>query len=82
MRTPESTAVGRTAGPPKRWKLALLLSCGIYPVITVVESLTEPWLRHLPLFLQFPLVVPVVVTTMVYVVLPLLHRWFGTWMAR
>ncbi|GAB3876892.1 hypothetical protein GCM10029964_024840 [Kibdelosporangium lantanae] len=60
----------------------LLLACGIYPIITVLETLAEPVLVRLPLWAHFAVVVPVMVAVMVWVVLPLLHRGFGRWMAR
>lgn len=60
----------------------LLLACGVYPIITGVELLAEPVLRHLPPAAQFAVIVPIMVATMVWGVLPVLHRWFGTWMTR
>lgn len=70
------------SGQPVRWKLWLLVACCIYPIITCLELLAEPVLRSLPLPAQFALLVPVMVATMVWVVLPQLHRRFGRWMTR
>lgn len=72
----------RPAGPPRRWKLWILLSCGIYPIILAVETLADPLLSLLNRPGQFALVVPIMVATIVWLVIPLLHRWFGTWMTR
>lgn len=73
---------GQHHGQPVRWKLWLLLACCIYPIITCLELLAGPTLRFLPLPVQFAAVVPVMVATMVWGVLPQLHRWFGEWMTR
>lgn len=72
----------RQIRPPRRWKLWMLLSCGIYPIITIVETVGDPVLRHLTRYEQFALVVPVMVAVMVWVVIPAIHRYFGAWMAR
>jgi len=78
---PEPAAT-RQVRPPRRWKLWMLLSCGIYPIITIVETIGDPVLRHLTRYEQFALVVPVMVAVMVWVVIPAIHRYFGSWMAR
>lgn len=77
-----STDVPRAARPPVRWKMWLLLACGVYPIITALETLAEPVLRQLAPWAQYALIVPVMVAAMVWVVLPLLHRWFGEWLVR
>ena len=59
----------------------LLLACGIYPIITALETAGEPLLRHLAPYTQFALIVPILVAVMVWGVLPLLHRRFGSWLA-
>ncbi len=71
-----------TAPRPVRWKLWLLMVCGIYPIITLLVSMAEPLLRHLPMPLRFAVVVPIMVAVMVWLVLPQLQRRFGTWLTR
>jgi antibiotic biosynthesis monooxygenase (ABM) superfamily enzyme len=78
---PKTTAAAMVKLAKQR-KLWILLSLGIYPIITTVETVGDPILRHLTRYGQFALVVPVMVAVMVWVVIPLLHRYFGAWMAR
>ncbi|MGO9890908.1 MAG: hypothetical protein ACLP0L_23820 [Solirubrobacteraceae bacterium] len=70
------------AGRPRPRKLWLLLTLVIYPIITTLETVADPILRHLARAEQFALVVPVMVAVMVWAALPFLHRHFGGWMAR
>ena len=65
---------------PVTWKLWLLMSCGIYPIITLLAGVTQPLLSHLPMPLRFAVIVPVMVAVMVWFVLPQLHRRFGGWL--
>jgi antibiotic biosynthesis monooxygenase (ABM) superfamily enzyme len=67
---------------PVRWKLWLLIVATLYPVITVGVTLAEPVLRRLPLAGRFALIVPVMVALMVWIVIPALHRLFGSWLLR
>jgi antibiotic biosynthesis monooxygenase (ABM) superfamily enzyme len=80
--TATSTTRPATPRPPVRWKLWLVLVASIYPMITLLVGGTEPLLRSLPLPVRFALLVPIVVATMVWVVLPQVYRRLGRWLAR
>jgi antibiotic biosynthesis monooxygenase (ABM) superfamily enzyme len=67
---------------PVRWKLWLLMVAALYPLITVGVALAAPVLQRLPLAGRFAVIVPVMVALMVWVVVPLLHRLFGSWLLR
>ncbi|WP_214415267.1 hypothetical protein [Sphaerisporangium fuscum] len=75
------TESSRPVGPV-RWKLWLLIVLTLYPVITVSVSIAEPVLARLPLYGRFAIIVPVMVAVMLWIVVPLLHRIFGAWLAR
>lgn len=72
------------AGPavPRRWKLWVLVVLAVYPLITAIATLAAPLLDLLPLYLRFAVLVPVLVALMLWLVVPLLHRWFGRWLVR
>ncbi|GII84916.1 hypothetical protein Ssi03_29060 [Sphaerisporangium siamense] len=45
-------------------------------------ALAAPLLDRLPPAARFAIIVPVMVALMLWVVVPLLHRVFGSWLAR
>jgi antibiotic biosynthesis monooxygenase (ABM) superfamily enzyme len=83
----EMTARGRglaaqqPVGPP-RWKLATLSWFGVFPVVTAMLALAEPWLDRLPLVARTFALTGVVVPAMVFVVMPALTRAFRSWLQR
>jgi antibiotic biosynthesis monooxygenase (ABM) superfamily enzyme len=42
----------------------------------------SPTLDRLPLAARFAVIVPVMVAFMVWVIIPALHRYFGSWLLR
>ncbi|GII63768.1 hypothetical protein Skr01_38530 [Sphaerisporangium krabiense] len=60
----------------------LLVVVTLYPIITVSVALAAPLLDRLPSAARFAIIVPVMVALMLWVVVPLLHRVFGSWLAR
>jgi uncharacterized protein len=88
-----ATGHDQTAGPaarptqgPKRWKLFLITVAGVYP-LTVLIPITLSWLAN---YLQ-PLRVFVIrglisatllVTALMFVLLPLFHKLFRKWLTR
>jgi antibiotic biosynthesis monooxygenase (ABM) superfamily enzyme len=83
----EMTATGRTpaaqqpVGPPC-WKLAALSWFGVFPVVTAMLALAEPWLDRLPLVARTFALTVAVVPAMVFVVMPALTRAFRSWLQR
>jgi antibiotic biosynthesis monooxygenase (ABM) superfamily enzyme len=69
-------------GQPVRWKLWLLIVVTLYPVITIAVTLAAPMLERLPPAGRFAVIVPVMVALMVWIVIPALHRFLGTWLFR
>lgn len=76
-----STSIPRPSGPV-RWKLWLLVVCTLYPIITIAVTAAEPLLAGLPTYARFAIIVPVMVAVMLWVVIPLLQRFFGRWLMR
>ncbi len=69
---------------PQRWKMAVVIWLGIYPTITVVLATIGQYILplHIPIYLKTLPITLIVVSVMVFVVLPLLHKVFGKWMMR
>jgi antibiotic biosynthesis monooxygenase (ABM) superfamily enzyme len=67
---------------PRRWKMWVLLTCAIYPLILVLVTVTDPLVHALPAVLRFLIVVPIMTSTVVWGVLPQIHRRFGRWLSR
>jgi antibiotic biosynthesis monooxygenase (ABM) superfamily enzyme len=78
---PERPATARATGP-RRWKMWVLLTCTIYPLILVIVTVTDPFVRELPAPLRFLAVVPLMTASVVWAVLPQIQRWFGRWLTR
>jgi antibiotic biosynthesis monooxygenase (ABM) superfamily enzyme len=60
----------------------VLLTCAIYPLLLVIVTLTDPLVHVLPAPVRYLVVVPLMTASVVWGVLPRLHRWFGRWLAR
>lgn len=69
------------AGPVK-WKLWLLTVIGIYPLLTVLVTISAPLLEPLAPPLRLAVIVPIAVAAMVWVVMPLLTRRCAGWLMR
>jgi uncharacterized protein len=82
-----------TAGPgtkstpsPKRWKEFLITVAGVYP-LTVLLPFVLTWLTHylppLEVFVIRDLVLAILlVTVLMFVLLPLFHKLFRKWLTR
>jgi antibiotic biosynthesis monooxygenase (ABM) superfamily enzyme len=82
-------AAARTAKPPAPAaarltprKLWLLMTLGIYPIITTLQTVADPSSGTSPGPEQFALVRPVMVAVMVWVAIPFRRRYFGGSIAR
>jgi antibiotic biosynthesis monooxygenase (ABM) superfamily enzyme len=71
-----------TSAGPRRWKMWVLLTCSIYPLILVIVTLTDPFVQALPAAARFLIVVPLMTASVVWGVLPQIQRWFGRWLTR
>ncbi|MEV5832886.1 hypothetical protein [Nocardia sp. NPDC052112] len=75
------TPATQPAGPVK-WKLWLLTVIGIYPLLTVLVTISAPLLEPLAPPLRLAIIVPIVVAAMVWVVMPFLTRRCARWLMR
>jgi uncharacterized protein len=71
---------------PKRWKQFLITVAGVYP-LTVLIPITLTWLEHylvpLRVFVIRGLVsATLLVTALMFVLLPLFHKLFRNWLTR
>lgn len=70
------------AAHPAKWKLWVLTMIGLYPLLTVLVTVTAPLLDSLAAPLRLACILPVAVGAMVWVIMPLLTRRFAGWLAR
>jgi antibiotic biosynthesis monooxygenase (ABM) superfamily enzyme len=69
---------------PPKWKMALLIWLGIYPIITLLVFLLFPYMaaHNWPLPLRTLLLTLIAVPLMTYGALPLLQKWLKSWLQR
>lgn len=68
---------------PPRWKFAVVVWLAIYPLVTLFFGLFGPEIMAInPLPLRTLLITLVLVPLMVFVLIPLLQRWLGPWLAK
>lgn len=65
-------AQARTAAP-SRARLALLVFCFVYPLVTGLLYLILPLMHDAPLYATTAIVCPVIVVSMIYAIMPLIH---------
>jgi antibiotic biosynthesis monooxygenase (ABM) superfamily enzyme len=70
------------ASPPKPSRRPSSGWFGVFPVVTAMLALAEPWLDRLPLVARTFALTGVVVPAMVFVVMPALTRAFRSWLQR
>jgi len=56
-------------------RLVYLTWLGVYPVLTIIAVLLEPWLALQPLWIQTLIMSAIMVPVMVIGVMPALKRW-------
>lgn len=66
---------------PSRLRFALCVMAGAYPLITFLLAVLTPVTSDWPLALRTLLVVPMMVSGMVFGIIPLVQRWAGRWIA-
>lgn len=66
---------------PSRLRFTLCLMLGAWPLITVILAALGPLIGDWPLALRTLVVVPFMVSGMVFAVIPLVQRWAGSWIA-
>lgn len=67
---------------PPKWKMCLVTWLAIFPLLTLVLSITIPLLGHMPMILRLFLTTVVIAPLMTWVVMPLITRIFAGWLFR
>ncbi|WP_433660538.1 hypothetical protein ACQPW1_47765 [Nocardia sp. CA-128927] len=78
----EQVGVDKADAHPAKWKFWVLTLVGLYPMLTVLVTVTAPLLEPLPTPLRLACILPVAVAAMVWGIMPLLTRCFAGWLAR
>ncbi|MFI6868559.1 hypothetical protein [Nocardia sp. NPDC050406] len=73
---------GVGAAHPPKWKFWLLTLLGLYPMLTVLITVTGPLLEDLPTPLRLAVILPIAVAAMVWGIMPFLTNRFAGWLAR
>jgi antibiotic biosynthesis monooxygenase (ABM) superfamily enzyme len=68
------------AGPPPRWKMALVTLLGVYPVSLLIGYFLSPHLWQLPRALNLFVVSALMVTCLTWLIMPQLTRWLKLWL--
>lgn len=68
------------AGPPRRWKMALLTTVALYPLLVVTDALVGSRLVGLSFVVRTALTTPVLVAIMTWVLMPLVTRVAYGWL--
>ncbi|MFD0000072.1 hypothetical protein [Nocardia sp. NPDC127526] len=78
----DGVAVGGGAVHPPKWKSWLLTLLGLYPMLTVLITVTGPLLESLPTPLRLACILPIAVAAMTWGIMPFLTKRFAGWLAR
>ncbi|MCR8547911.1 hypothetical protein M4578_08730 [Salipiger sp. P9] len=66
--------------PPSRPRLAVFVFLGVYPLVTLalygLAPMTEGW----TIWQRNLVMVPIIVVSMIWVIIPRIHRHFGRWL--
>lgn len=70
--------------PVPKWKMAVMIWLGIYPVITLVIMLVFPYMNenHWPIPLRTLAITLMVVPLMTFVMLPFLQKLLKSWLQK
>ncbi|MEV6275649.1 hypothetical protein [Nocardia sp. NPDC051832] len=80
--THESAETATVAAHPAKWKFWLLTLAGLYPLLTVLVTVTAPLVEPLPAPLRLACILPIAVAAMVWGIMPFLTRRCAGWLAR
>ena len=65
---------------PTKWKFAVMVWIAIYPAITVLTFLIGDSINNLPLPIKTLIMTGILVSLMIFVLLPLLRKLLGNWL--
>lgn len=63
-----------------RLRFALAVAAGVYPLVTIILTVLGPVIAAWPAWEKSLMIVPLVVPTMVWLIIPAIHRWLGPWL--
>lgn len=66
--------------PPVKWKFALMVWIAIYPSITLLSFLIGDYIKALALPFRTLIMTGILVSLMVFVLLPVLKKILGSWL--
>ncbi|MDK3019521.1 hypothetical protein [Pseudodonghicola flavimaris] len=65
---------------PSRLRFALFVFCGVYPLVTLLLYLLMPLTQGWAIWERNLVMVPIIVASMVYVIIPQIQRRCARWM--
>lgn len=65
---------------PSRFRFALFVFCGVYPLVTALLYTLIPLTRDWEIWQRNLVMVPIIVACMVYVIIPQIQRRLSRWM--
>jgi antibiotic biosynthesis monooxygenase (ABM) superfamily enzyme len=68
------------ARPPSRIRLALFVFLGVYPLVTALIYALGPLTAGWEIWQRNLVMVPIIVITMIWVIIPRIHRHCGRWL--
>lgn len=72
---------GNLQAPPPKWKMAIIILVGLYPIVFIQGLVLDPLLAPLSGPLSLLVSLAISVSVMVWLVLPLLSRVFARWLS-
>ncbi len=74
-------SAARPAGP-NRFRFALLVLLGVYPLVTAISYAIAPLTADWQIWQRAFLLVPIMVTVMVWGLIPFIQARFGRWLMK
>ncbi|EAU44529.1 MULTISPECIES: hypothetical protein [Salipiger] len=68
------------ARPPSRARLAIFVFLGVYPLVTALIYALAPLTVGWEIWQRNLVMVPIIVVTMIWVIIPRIHRHCGRWL--
>lgn len=68
--------------PPRKWKFALLIWLFIYPVITLLNVVFNPYMTNMPLAIRTLILSLILVPVMAFFYIPFISKHFYSWLRK
>ncbi len=66
--------------PPPRYKMVVVTWLAVFPLITLLSTILQPYVGDFPLPLRVMLITAIAVPVMTYGLMPQMTRWFAGWL--